>query len=63
MLAGVATGAFADLEEACAAMVTPRSRYLPDPEAQAIYEIGYRRYRELFDALRPAFAGFGPDGA
>jgi len=63
MLAGVATGAFADLEEACAAMVTPRSRYLPDPVAQAIYEIGYRRYRELFDALRPAFAGFGPDGA
>jgi len=44
-------------------MVTPRSRYLPDPVAQAIYEIGYRRYRELFDALRPAFAGFGPDGA
>jgi sugar (pentulose or hexulose) kinase len=62
MLAGVATGAFADLEEACAAMVTPRKRYLPDPEAQAIYEIGYRRYRELFDALRPAFAAFGPDG-
>ena len=61
MLAGLATGAFADLEEACAAMVTPRRRFAPDPAAQAVYEIGYRRYRELFEALRPAFAGFGPD--
>lgn len=60
MLAGVATGAFTDLDEACAAMVVPRRRFRPDPAARAVYEVGYRRYRELFDALRPTFAAFGP---
>ena len=60
MLAGVAVGAFGTLDEACAAMVATRSRFLPDPEARATYEVGYRRYLELFDDLRPAFAAFGP---
>ncbi len=60
MLAGVAIGAFADLEEAGAAMVTPRRRFAPEPQRQAIYETGYQRYVELFDALRPSFAAFAP---
>ena len=60
MLAGVATGAFADLGEACVAMVVPRRRFEPNAAAQAVYEIGYRQYRELFDALRPTFATDGP---
>jgi xylulokinase len=58
MLAGVATGAFRDLEEARQAMVIPGRRYDPDPADREIYEVGYRRYGELFDALRPAFAAF-----
>ncbi len=56
MLAGVAVGAFADLDEASTAMVRTGSRFVPDPALQAIYETGYRRYLDLFEALRPLFA-------
>jgi xylulokinase len=59
MLAGVAVGAFADLDQACQAMVRELERFLPDPRTASIYEAGYRRYVELFEALRPAFASFG----
>jgi xylulokinase len=61
MLAGVATGTFAGLEEAAAAMVVPRRRFVPEPASRAAYETGYRRYLALFDALRPEFAAYGPD--
>lgn len=61
MLAGVAIGAFTNLEEAAAAMVTPRHRFTPDPATRAVYDDGYRRYVELFDTLRPQFAAFGID--
>ncbi len=59
MLAGVAAGVFADLHEATAAMVHVRRRYVPDPAAVAAYDLPYRRYLDLFDALRPAFAALG----
>jgi xylulokinase len=55
MLAGAATGVFADLDEAGRAMVRPRHRFDPDPAAVAVYEGAYERYVELFDALRPVF--------
>lgn len=60
MLAGVAAGVFADLGEACAAMVVPKRRFEPVPSARAAYEAGYQRYLELFEALRPSFATLGP---
>lgn len=60
MLAGVAAGVYADLDEAAAAMVRVRRTYPPDPVAKAAYDVSYRRYLELFDALRPAFAALGP---
>jgi xylulokinase len=60
MLAGVATGAFADLGEACAAMVVPSRRFEPDPATRAVYEIGYQHYQELFSALRPTFMALEP---
>jgi xylulokinase len=59
MLAGVASGVFADLDQAAAAMVARQSVFAPDPGAGRIYENAYRRYRELFEALRPAFAALG----
>ena len=60
MLAGVAAGVFADLDEACAAMVVPNRRFEPAPSARATYDAGYQRYLELFDTLRPSFAAYGP---
>jgi xylulokinase len=56
MLAGVAIGAFRDLEEAGRAMVVRRDTFVPDPTLRATYDEGYRRYVRLFDALRPLFA-------
>ena len=55
MLAGVAIGAFADLAEAEAALVTTRARFEPNPATRAAYDDGYDRYIRLFDALRPEF--------
>lgn len=55
MLAGVAIGAFADLAEAEAALVTTHARYEPNPATRAAYDDGYDRYVRLFDALRPEF--------
>ncbi len=55
MLAGVAAGIFADLDEAGRAMVRTRRRYTPDPVAVETYSEAYGRYVELFDALRPVF--------
>jgi xylulokinase len=64
MLAGVATGAFRDLEQAVGAMIATRSRFVPDPATKVVYEEGYRRYQDLFAALGPMFAqsGSGPAG-
>jgi xylulokinase len=59
MLAGVAAGAFADLDEAGRAMVRTSRRYEPDPAAHAVYDEAYARYVELFEALRPLFAAPG----
>jgi sugar (pentulose or hexulose) kinase len=55
MLAGVAVGAWGDLEEAAGAMVAVRTRYEPDPRNRAAYDDAYARYIRLFDALRPEF--------
>lgn len=60
MLAGVATGAFANLDEASRAMVVPRRRYEPDTALRATYDGAYRRYLDLFEALRPLFAMASP---
>lgn len=59
MLAGVVVGAFADLDEAAAAMVVRRAVFTPGAGARVTYDGSYRRYLELFEALRPAFAALG----
>jgi len=55
MLAGVASGAFANLEQARDAMVQPAARFDPDGDTRQAYEVAYRRYIDLFDTVRPLF--------
>jgi xylulokinase len=55
MLAGVASGSFGDLGQACSAAVRPEARYQPDLETHPAYETTYRRYIQLFDSLRSLF--------
>lgn len=50
ILAGVASGVFASIEEGCGRMVAERGRMLPGPSAAA-YADGYRRYCDLNDSL------------
>jgi len=63
MLAGIASGVFADLDEAAAAMVVRQDVFLPDSGTRTAYDDAYRRYLDLFEALRPAFAASWADGA
>jgi xylulokinase len=55
MLAGVATGTFENLGEACRLAVHPRDQFDPDPATRGAYDEAYRRYLDLFDAVRPLF--------
>jgi xylulokinase len=53
LLGGVASGAFADADEAVSACVRVTDRIEPSPDWQGAYEDGYGRFRELYPALRP----------
>jgi len=53
LLAGVASGAFADAAEAVSACVRVVDRTDPEPAWAATYEAGYDRFRRLYPALRP----------
>ncbi len=56
MLAAVAAGTFAGLDEAVGRCVRLEDRaYEPDPTTAAAYADAYDRYRGLFDALEPTF--------
>jgi xylulokinase len=54
LLAGVASGAFADAREAVAACVRVREHVEPDPAWSAAYEDGYARFRSLYPAIKRA---------
>jgi xylulokinase len=57
MLAGVASGFFADLPEAAARMVRIADQpVLPRPETRECYEDAYRAYRRLYDGVEHALA-------
>lgn len=51
LLGGVASGVFADAQEAVAACVTVREVVEPVPEWARAYEEGYARFRALYPAL------------
>jgi xylulokinase len=53
LLAGVRAGVFRDAADAVARCVRVRDRIEPDPDWNAAYERGYRRYRLLYPTLKP----------
>jgi len=53
MLTGVATGVYADLDEAAKMLVQPLDTYYPRADMQAKYDKHYQRYSRLYDAIRP----------
>jgi xylulokinase len=55
LLAGVGTGVYASVPEACAAMIQIVDRTAPIAENQAAYNEYYPIYRSLYPALKPAF--------
>jgi xylulokinase len=56
ILAAVGSGVHATVADAVAAFVSYQpEEQLPDPERQEQYEDAYRRYRELYFALKPVF--------
>jgi xylulokinase len=57
LLAGVASGAFADAREAVGACVRVRDTIEPNPSWAQAYEEGYARFRSLYPALRGVEAG------
>lgn len=56
LLAGVGTGAFASVPEACRATIRTVSETRPNAENVAVYARYYPLYRALYPALREAFA-------
>ncbi len=53
LLAGVGTRVYADFASAVAKTVAVRRSHRANPDRREVYEKGYRRYRELYDRLRP----------
>ena len=56
MLTGVAMGCFKDLEAAAAHMVHCQTTYDPDPAMHAKYQQVYKRYEQVYEAVRPLMA-------
>lgn len=56
LLAGVGTGVWSHVSEACRATIQVRSATPPRPEFQATYDRHYPIYTGLYDSLKGAFA-------
>src|SRR5207244_1660578 len=55
LLAGVGTGVWSSVEEACRATIRVTSATQPEPTTTAIYDQFYPIYRRLYPALRESF--------
>lgn len=55
MLAAVACGEFANVEEAAARIVKVVDTVEPDPELVAKYEKRYAQFKEIYPACKPLF--------
>ena len=55
LLAGVATGLYPSIQQACEATVQVAAQTTPHPEIQAIYAHAYETYQALYPALKPIF--------
>ena len=53
MMAGIAIGAFLDLDHAADVMIVEKETYYPRKEQHEAYMKHYDRYRELYKAVRP----------
>lgn len=53
MLTGIAIGCFQDLDDAAAYMVEKSNTYTPRDEMHLKYQKIYKRYRKLYEAVRP----------
>ena len=55
ILAMVADGKFASVQEACDALVTVASTTEPDPELTALYNERYDQFKEIYPAMKSLF--------
>jgi xylulokinase len=55
LLAGVGTGAFSNVEEACKASIKQTTKIAPDKKLAAMYERHYAVYRQLYWVLKQRF--------
>ena len=55
ILAGVAGGLFASVEEACTRMVKISRVYEPNMENHAIYQGQYEKFKALFQVVAPIY--------
>ena len=53
MLTGIVAGCFKDLKDAAAHMVEKKKVYYPDSDRHSQYMVVYKRYKKLYDAVRP----------
>jgi xylulokinase len=53
LLAGVASGVYASVEQACEATIKVAERTPPDPVRAALYAEAYKTYQALYPALKP----------
>ena len=60
LLAMAGSGAFASVEEACAACIRETSETLPKPHESHAYQRGYEVYSVLYPALKPIFGLIHP---
>jgi xylulokinase len=59
ILAAAGTGTYQDVSSAAAAMVAYQlDDHQPDPGRREVYDDAYRRYREVYFALKPTFTVF-----
>ena len=55
LLAGVGTGVWSSVEEACDATIQVGAKTATDPEAAALYDSGHAIYCKLYDSLKEDF--------
>jgi len=55
MMTGAATGQYNSLEHAAQTLVRPLETYIPRPAMHEKYAVHYRRYRNVYNTVRPLF--------
>jgi xylulokinase len=61
LLAGVAAGAWPNVDTACAQTISISDRISPDAQSVATYQVVYEHYRNLYPTLKPTFHALAAD--